>query len=137
VIGYEIEELIGQGGMGVVYRATDAKLRRSVALKVIVPELAGDERFRKRFLDESRLAASLDHPSVVPIYEAGEEDGRLFLAMRYVEGSDLRTLLQRDGPLAVERTLAVLGQIASALDAAHRSGLVHRPAPARSRGRQP
>jgi ABC-type branched-subunit amino acid transport system substrate-binding protein/streptogramin lyase/predicted Ser/Thr protein kinase len=126
VISYELEELIGQGGMGVVYRATDVKLQRPVALKLIVPELARDERFRKRFLDESRLAASLEHPSVVPIYEAGEEHGQLFLAMRYVEGSDLRTLLQRDGPLAVERTLAVLGQIASALDAAHRSGLVHR-----------
>ncbi len=126
MIGYELEELIGHGGMGVVYRATDVKLQRPVALKLILPELAEDERFRKRFLDESRLAASLDHASVVPIYEAGEEDGQLFLAMRYVEGSDLRTLLRRDGPLALERTLALLGQIASALDAAHRSGLVHR-----------
>ena len=126
VIGYELEELIGHGGMGVVYRATDVKLQRPVALKLIVPELAEDARFRKRFLDESRLAASLDHASVVPIYEAGEQDGQLFLAMRYVEGSDLRTLLRRDGPLALERTLALLGQIASALDAAHRSGLVHR-----------
>ncbi len=126
MIGYELEELIGHGGMGVVYRATDVKLQRPVALKLIVPELAGDERFRERFLDESRLAASLDHASVVPIYEAGEEDGQLFLAMRYVEGRDLRTLLRRDGPLALERTLALLGQIASALDAAHRSGLVHR-----------
>ena len=126
MIGYELEELIGHGGMGVVYRATDVKLQRPVALKLIVPELADDERFRKRFLDESRRAASLDHASVIPIYEAGEQDGRLFLAMRYVEGSDLKTLLQRDGPLALERTLALLGQIASALDAAHRSGLVHR-----------
>ena len=126
VIGYELEELIGHGGMGVVYRATDVKLQRPVALKLIVPELAEDERFRKRFLDESRRAASLDHASVVPIYEAGEQDGQLFLAMRYVEGSDLKTLLRRDGPLALERTLALLGQIASALDAAHRSGLVHR-----------
>ena len=126
MIGYELEELIGHGGMGVVYRATDVKLQRPVALKLIVPELAEDARFRKRFLDESRLAASLDHASVVPIYEAGEQDGQLFLAMRYVEGSDLRTLLRRDGPLALERTLALLGQIASALDAAHRSGLVHR-----------
>ena len=126
MIGYELEELIGHGGMGVVYRATDVKLQRPVALKLIVPELAEDTRFRKRFLDESRLAASLDHASVVPIYEAGEQDGQLFLAMRYVDGSDLKTLLQRDGPLALERTLALLGQIASALDAAHRSGLVHR-----------
>ena len=126
VIGYELGELIGRGGMGVVYRATDVKLQRPVALKLIVPELAEDARFRKRFIDESRLAASLDHASVVPIYEAGEQDGQLFLAMRYVDGSDLRTLLERDGPLTLERTLALLGQIASALDAAHRSGLVHR-----------
>ena len=112
--------------MGVVYRATDSKLQRQVALKLIAPELAEDARFRKRFLDESRIAASLDHASVVPIYEAGEQDGQLFLAMRYVDGSDLRTLLRRDGPLELERTLALLGQIASALDAAHRSGLVHR-----------
>ena len=126
MIGYELEELIGRGGMGIVYRATDTKLQRPVALKLIVPELVGDERFRKRFLDESRRAASLDHASIVPIYESGEEDGQLFLAMRYVDGSDLRTLLRRDGPLALERTLALLGQIASALDAAHRTGLVHR-----------
>src|SRR4051794_5545052 len=112
--------------MGVVYRATDVKLGRSVALKLILPELAGDERFRKRFLDESRLAASLDHASVVPIYETGEEDGQLFLAMRYVEGSDLRTLLRREGPLTPARASALLGQIAGALDAAHRTGLVHR-----------
>jgi ABC-type branched-subunit amino acid transport system substrate-binding protein/streptogramin lyase/predicted Ser/Thr protein kinase len=123
---YEPEELIGRGGMGVVYRATDVKLGRPVALKLIVPELAGDERFRKRFLDESRLAASLDHASVVPIYEAGEQDGQLFLAMRYVEGSDLRTLLRRDGAMTLERTLTLLEQIAGALDTAHRTGLVHR-----------
>src|SRR4051794_23021857 len=126
VIGYEVGELIGRGGVGVGHRATDMKLQRPVALKLMLPELAEDDRFRKRFLDESRLAASLDHASVVPIYEAGEQDGQLFLAMRYVEGSDLRTLLRRDGPLALERTLALLGQIAGALDAAHRSGLVHR-----------
>ena len=126
MIGYELEELIGHGGMGVVYRATDSKLQRPVALKLILPELAEDARFRQRFIDESRIAASLDHASVVPIYEAGEQDGQLFLAMRYVEGSDLRTLLGRDGALGLERTLALLGQIASALDAAHRSGLVHR-----------
>jgi ABC-type branched-subunit amino acid transport system substrate-binding protein len=124
--GYRIEAVIGRGGMGVVYRATDLSLQRPVALKLIVPELAGDERFRRRFLDESRLAASLDHASVVPIYEAGEADRQLFLAMRFVEGSDLRTLLRRDGPLGTERTIALLAQIASALDAAHEGGLVHR-----------
>lgn len=123
--GYRVESLIGRGGMGVVYRATDLSLERPVALKLIAPELAEDERFRERFLKEPRLAASLDRPSVVPIYEAGEQDGQIYLAMRYVEGSDL-TILQRDGKLTPERALAILGQIAGALDAAHRRSLVHR-----------
>ena len=95
-------------------------------MKLIAPELAEDERFRARFLKESRLAASLDHANVVPIYEAGERDGQLYLAMRMVEGSDLKALLRRDGRLDSERALAILGQVASALDAAHRRGLVHR-----------
>ncbi len=124
--GYRVESLVGRGGMGVVYRAWDMSLERPVALKLIAPELAQDERFRARFLRESRLAASLDHPNVVPIHEAGERDGRLYLAMRYVEGSDLRTLLDREGTLTPERALGVLAQIADALDAAHRGGLVHR-----------
>jgi YVTN family beta-propeller protein len=124
--GYRVQSIVGRGGMGVVYRATELSLQRPVALKLIAPELAEDEDFRRRFLRESRLAASLEHPNVVPIYEAGEHDGQLYLAMRYVEGSDLRTVLKRDGPLAPERTLGVLAQIADALDAAHRRGLVHR-----------
>ena len=124
--GYRIESLVGRGGMGVVYQATDLSLDRPVALKLIAPELADDRRFRERFLEEPRLAASLDHSSVIPIYEAGEHEGQLYLAMRYVQGSDLRTLVQREGPLAPERALAILGQIAGALDAAHRQGLVHR-----------
>jgi class 3 adenylate cyclase len=124
--GYRVEELVGRGGMGVVYRATDLSLERPVALKLIAPELAQDERFRARFLKEPRLAAALDHPCVVPIYEAGEHDGQLYLAMRYVEGSDLKTLLEHDGKLPAERALAVLAQVADALDAAHRRGLVHR-----------
>ncbi len=103
--GYRVESLIGRGGMGVVYRATDLSLERPVALKLIAPELAEDERFRERFLREPRLAASLDHPNVIPIYEAGERDGQLYLAMRYVEGSDLKTILERDGKLAPERAL--------------------------------
>ena len=123
---YRVESLLGRGGMGVVYRATDLSLERPVALKLIAPELAEDESFRERFLREPRLAASLDHPNVIPIYEAGEHEGQLYLAMRYVEGSDLRTLLERDGKLAPERTLAILAQVAGALDAAHRRGLVHR-----------
>ena len=124
--GYRIEELVGRGGMGVVYRATDLSLERPVALKLIAPELAEDERFRSRFLREPRLAASLDHPNVIPIYDAGEHDGQLYLAMRFVEGSDLRTLIDTEGKLGPERTLAILAQVASALDAAHRRALVHR-----------
>jgi ABC-type branched-subunit amino acid transport system substrate-binding protein/tRNA A-37 threonylcarbamoyl transferase component Bud32 len=125
---YRVEALVGRGGMGVVYRATDLALERRVALKLIAPELADDERFRGRFLKESRLAASLDHPNVIPIYDAGERDGQLYLAMRYVEGSDLKTMLERERErkLAPERALRVLAQIAGALDAAHRRGLVHR-----------
>jgi ABC-type branched-subunit amino acid transport system substrate-binding protein/DNA-binding beta-propeller fold protein YncE len=124
--GYRIEDLVGRGGMGVVYRATDLSLERPVALKLIAPELAEDERFRSRFLREPRLAASLDHPNVIPIYDAGEHDGQLYLAMRFVEGSDLRTLIDTEGKLGSERTLAILAQVAGALDAAHRRALVHR-----------
>ena len=112
--------------MGVVYRATDLSLERPVALKLIAPELTQDERLRARFLREPRLAASLDHANVVPIYEAGECDGQLYLAMRYVDGEDLKTMLEREGRLPPERALSVLGQIAGALVAAHRRGLVHR-----------
>ena len=124
--GYRVESLVGRGGMGVVYRATDTSLDRTIALKLIAPELAEDPRLRARFLKEQRLAAALEHPSVVPIYEAGERDGQLFLAMRFIEGSDLKTAIRRDGGLAPERSLAILAQIADALDAAHRRGLVHR-----------
>jgi ABC-type branched-subunit amino acid transport system substrate-binding protein/DNA-binding beta-propeller fold protein YncE/predicted Ser/Thr protein kinase len=124
--GYRVESLLGRGGMGVVYRATDLSLQRPVALKLIAPELAHDERFRRRFLKEPRLAASLDHPSVIPIYEAGERDGQLYLAMRYVHGCDLKTVLERERTLGPGRALRILTQIAGALDAAHRRGLVHR-----------
>jgi DNA-binding beta-propeller fold protein YncE len=124
--GYRVESVVGRGGMGVVYRATDLSLQRPVALKLIAPELAQDERFRARFLAEPRLAASLDHPSVVPIYEAGEREGQLYLAMRWVEGSDLRDILERDGCLAAGEAVRLLLQVAEALDATHRRGLVHR-----------
>ena len=123
---YQVEELIGRGGMGEVYLARDPRLDRPVALKVLRADLAGDERFRERLLRESRLAAALDHPNVVPIYEAGEAEGRLFIAMRYVDGTDLRALLRRHGALEPERALALGGQVAGALDAAHARGLVHR-----------
>ena len=124
--GYRVESMVGRGGMGVVYRATDLSLERPVALKLIAPELAENDSFRTRFLREPKLAAALDHPHVIPIHEAGEHQGQLYLAMRFVEGEDLRTLVEREGKLAPERALAVLAQIADALDAAHRRGLVHR-----------
>jgi YVTN family beta-propeller protein len=125
LLGYRVEGLLGRGGMSVVYLAEDLRLRRRVALKLLAPSLAKDAAFRQRFLAESELAASLDHPCVVPIYEAGEADGRLFIAMRYVEGSDLKELL-REGPLSAARAVAVSAQVAGALDFAHERGLVHR-----------
>ena len=109
-----------------MYRALDLRLERPVALKLLSERLSDDEAFRDRMLRESRLAASLDHPNVVPIYEAGEADGRLFIAMRYVDGTDLKALLGREGALAPGRVVAIAAQIADALDAAHAKGLVHR-----------
>ncbi len=123
--GYRIERLLGRGGMGVVYLAEDLRLKRKVALKLLSPVLAQDDDFRARFLHESELAASLDHPNIVPIYEAGEMEGRLFIAMRYVEGSDLKKRLRR-GALSPEEAVDLLAQVAAALDAAHARGLVHR-----------
>jgi DNA-binding beta-propeller fold protein YncE/predicted Ser/Thr protein kinase len=124
--GYRIDSLLARGGMGVVYRATHLALDRPVALKVVARELAGREGFRERFLRESRLAAKLEHPGVVPVYDAREEDGELIVAMRLIEGGDLRRLIDRDGPLEPARAIALLGQIADALDAAHAAGIVHR-----------
>jgi YVTN family beta-propeller protein len=126
LVGYRIDAVLGRGGMGVVYRAYDVSLKRNVALKLLAPDLAQDERFRERFLSETELAASLEHPNVVPIHAAGEVEGQLFLAMRYVEGRDLKKVLQEAGALAPARALAVCSQVAAALDAAHERGLVHR-----------
>ncbi len=111
--------------MGVVYLAEHERLKRKVALKVLAPELADDERFRDRFIRESELAASLDEPNVLPVYDAGEHDGNLFIAMRYVAGTDLRGLID-ESPLALEDALTVVDGVARALDAAHSRGLVHR-----------
>jgi serine/threonine protein kinase len=129
VASYQVEELLGRGGMGVVYRAVDQRpgtRGRKVALKILAPELSADDRFRQRFERESQIAASIDHPNIVPVYEAGDVDGLLYIAMRYVEGEDLRALVRREGPLPPERALALVGQVAAALDAAHARGLVHR-----------
>ncbi len=126
VAGYRIEREIGRGGTAVVYRARDLRLDRTVALKLLAPELARNDVFRRRFTHESRTAAALDHPHIVPVFEAGETDGILYIAMRYVEGSDLRRLLDREGPLPSRTALRIAAQAASALDAAHEQGLVHR-----------
>jgi YVTN family beta-propeller protein len=124
--GYSIEREIGRGGMGVVYLAAHEGLERRVALKLISPASAGDRLSRERFIRESRLAASIEHPHAVPIYEAGEEDGSLFIAMRYVEGTDLRGLLARERWLAPVRATSLISDVAGALDDAHARGLVHR-----------
>src|ERR1044072_1163157 len=126
VAGYRGDALIARGGMGVVYRATQLGLDRPGALKLISRELAGKQAFRERFLRECRLAASLDHPGVVPVFDAREEDGELIVAMRLVEGGDLRKLIDREGPLSPPRAVALLAQVADALDAAHAAGIVHR-----------
>ena len=125
-LGYRIEALLGRGGMSVVYRAEHLRLKRKVALKLLTPELAEDARFRERFLRESELAASLDHPCIVPIYDAGEAEGQLYIAMRFFAGGDLRKLLRQEGRLEPARALVLLAQVAEALDAAHEAGLVHR-----------
>lgn len=124
--GYRLDALIARGGMGVVYRATHLALDRPVALKVIARQFADDEAFRDRFLRESRLAARLDHPAVVPVYDAREEDGELIVAMRLVEGGDLRKRIGESGPLPPVEAIELLSQIADALDAAHAAGIVHR-----------
>jgi len=127
VVGnYTVEAQIGRGGMGVVYRARDVRLGRQVALKLLTAEMADDVQFRERFLRESRAAASIDHPNVLPIYEAADVDGQLFIAMRYVEGEDLGDLLAREGALDLARAVDLIAQIAEALDVVHRAGLVHR-----------
>jgi CHASE2 domain-containing sensor protein len=126
IAGYRIEEVIGRGGMGVVYRASQLALDRQVAIKLITPERSHDPVFRERFQSESRIAASIEHPNVIPVYEAGEDDGLLFIAMRLVDGIDLAQLLGRQGALEVTRALRIVEQLAGALDAAHARGLVHR-----------
>ena len=125
VAGFRIESVLGRGGMSVVYVAEQLRLGRKVALKVLTTELAWDEHFRERFVRESHIAATIDHPNIIPIYDAGEADGLLYIAMRFVEGPDLKEILKR-GNLGVGRTIFLIEQLASALDAAHAHALVHR-----------
>ena len=126
IAGYTIETVAGRGGMGVVYRARDAELDRPVAVKVIAPDLASDPGFRARFVREARVTAQLDHPNVIPVYGAGEDDGRLYIAMRWVEGTDLGRLIHERGALDPQEAADLIAQAASGLDAAHAQGLVHR-----------
>jgi DNA-binding NarL/FixJ family response regulator len=124
--GHRIDRIAGRGGMGVVYLATDLTLDRQVALKVIAGSVASDDEFRARFERECRVAASIDHPHVVPIYHAGQEGQRLYVTMRYITGTDLRALLAEGRRLEPDRAVAFVAQVADALDEAHRRGLVHR-----------
>lgn len=126
IAGYRVEERVGRGGMGVVYRAEHLNLRRRAAIKIIAPDLAESEGFRERFTREARIAAALQHPNIVTVYDAGEVDGILYLAMQYIEGNDLSAVLRKDGRLRPYRAIDVCRQVASALDAAHGMGLIHR-----------
>jgi serine/threonine-protein kinase len=126
VAGYLLEEQIGRGGMAVVFRARDERLGRQVALKLLAPVLASDDGFRQRFIGESRKAAAVDDPHIIPVHEAGEAAGMLFIAMRYVPGGDVGRLVRHLGPLPAAKAAAIISPVASALDAAHAAGLVHR-----------
>ncbi|HKP89223.1 MAG TPA: serine/threonine-protein kinase [Thermoleophilaceae bacterium] len=124
--GHRIEAVVGRGGMGVVYVAVHQRLKQRRALKVIAPQYSRDEEFRRRFEREWEVAAAIDHPHVIPIHDAGEDGGQLYIAMRYVDGDDMRSLIARDGQLELAYTVGIVGQVAAALDAAHAQGLVHR-----------
>jgi protein kinase-like protein len=126
VAGYRLEEQLGRGGMAVVFRAHDDRLNRQVALKILAPALAADQAFRQRFIAESRAAAAVDDPNIIPVYEAGDAHGVLFIAMRLVRGGDLKTMVGQHGPLSPARAAWILSAVASALDAAHAAGLIHR-----------
>ncbi len=124
--GYRVERRLARGGMGILYLAIEPGLDRRVALKLIAPEAASDEVFAKRFAEESRIAASIEHPNVVPIYSAGEQGGVPYIAMRYVSGSDLNRRLADEGRMAPDRAAALIAQVADGLDAIHAAGLIHR-----------
>ena len=126
IAGHRIEAVAGRGGMGVVYVGTHLRLKRRRAIKVIAAEYSQDEDFRRRFERESEVAAAIEHPNVIPIYDAGEDGDRLYIVMRFVEGADLRAAIATAGRLEPRRAVALLGQVAAALDSAHAAGLVHR-----------
>src|SRR5918911_1753543 len=123
---YKIEGLLGEGGMGLVYAASHSLLGRKAALKTLAAHLAEDGDFRERFIRESQLIASIDHPNIIPIYDAGEASGIAYIAMRYVQGSDLSGRLEQEGFLGVDDAIAILDQVAGALDAAHARAVLHR-----------
>jgi pSer/pThr/pTyr-binding forkhead associated (FHA) protein/predicted Ser/Thr protein kinase len=124
--GYRLDQLVGQGGMGVVYRGENQQTGARVAVKLLTPELARQPGFRERFVREARYANSLNHPNVIEVYDAGEQDGVLYIAMEFVDGTDLKNLLAREGALDPRRAVRLLGQVAAALDVAHAQGLLHR-----------
>ncbi|MGZ6340518.1 MAG: serine/threonine-protein kinase [Candidatus Limnocylindrales bacterium] len=124
--GYEVESVVGLGGIGILYRARQLRLDRPVALKLVEPGVARDPVIRERLRREARMVAALDHPNVVPLYEAGEQDGTVFIVTRWVEGTELGTLIQTQGPLEPGRAARTAAQIAAALEIAHEQGLVHR-----------
>ncbi len=124
--GCRIEEVISHGDMAVVYRAEELALQRRVALKLILPERTGEERFRERFRRESKVAAAIDHPNVIPIFDAGDEDGLLFITMRLVEGTDMRALIAAEGRIEPRRAARIVRQVGAALDAVHAHGMMHR-----------
>lgn len=126
IAGYEVESVVGSGGLGVLYRARQMRLDRPVALKIVEAEVAAEPVVRERLRREARTVAALDHPNVVPLYEAGEEDGTVFIATRWVDGTELGTMINGDGPLEAKRAARIAAQIASALEVAHEKGLVHR-----------
>jgi len=125
IAGYEIEGVVGSGGLGLLYRARQLRLDRPVALKLVEPEVARDPVVRERLRREARTLAALDHPNVVPLYEAGEEDGTVYIVMRWVDGTELGAVI-REGPLELGRAARIAAQLASALEITHEKGLVHR-----------
>ena len=126
IAGYEIESVVGSGGIGVLYRARQLRLNRPVALKLVEPQIAADPLVRERLRREARTVGALDHPNVVPLYEAGEENGTVFIATRWIDGTELGALIRKDGPLRPRRAARLVAQMASALEVAHEKGLIHR-----------